>query len=160
MRRWLPAGLAALAAVVAIPGAALAATQIGRETLTGPQTPIHVIPHPIGTHTPVVVTFRQPVNTTSTSSLQTTERLEVAGPMASGCVGQGDVTVPAATAGASMKLTIRPGKLGGPWCLGAYRGTLIVSMMPRCSGTPFHACPEFVVAPRIVGHFSFRVTAQ
>jgi hypothetical protein len=145
--------LLALAAALAIPGAALAAT------LNGPQTPMHVTPHPVGPRTAVVVKFLQPVDTTSMSSLETTERLQVAGPTHSGCVGEGGVVVPAAQAGTSMTLTLRPGRLGGPWCLGTYRGTLIVSMMPRCGGPPVRACPQFVIAPRIVGHFSFRVTA-
>jgi hypothetical protein len=153
--------LLALAAALAIPGAALAAT------LIGPQTPMHVITHPVGPRTAVVVKFLQPVDTTSMSSLETTERLEVAGPTHSGCIGQSGVVVPAAQAGSSMTVTVRPVTLtlrpdrpGGLWCLGTYRGTLIVSMMPRCGGQPIHACPEFVVAPRTVGHFSFRVTPR
>jgi hypothetical protein len=145
--------LLALAAALAIPGAAIAAT------LNGPQTPMHVTPHPVGPRTAVVVKFLQPVDTTSMSSLETTERLQVAGPTHSGCVGEGGVIVPAAQTGTSMTLTLRPGRLGGPWCLGTYRGTLIVSMMPRCGGPPVRACPQFVIAPRIVGHFTFRVTA-
>jgi hypothetical protein len=142
-----------LLAALAIPGAALALT------FGGPQTPMHVTPRPVGPHRTVTITFRQPVDTTSASSLQTIERLDVQGPTRSGCVGRDNLIVDKAQAGNQVQVTLRPGARHR-WCTGLYRGTLTLTMMPRCSEAPLRACPQFVVAPRTVGHFTFRVTAH
>jgi hypothetical protein len=152
MRRWLYAAATALLAALAIPGAALALT------FGGPQTPMHVTPRPVGPHRTVTISFRQPVDTTSSSSLQTTERLDVQGPRRAGCVDRDNLIVGAAEAGSQVQVTLRPG-VHHHWCLGFYRGTLTVSMMPRC-GPPVRVCPQFVIAPRTVGHFTFSVKAR
>ena len=154
MRGRVLAGLVAAAGALVIPGAALAMT------LPGPQTTVHVTPDPVGQRTPVVVSFRQSVNTTRSSPLVAVERLQVSGPVRHGCISGGAMTVPPLVVGARVKLTLRPSRFGSHWCLGTYQGTLTVSMMPRCTGPPLRACPQFVVAPRTVGRFSFRVTAR
>jgi hypothetical protein len=153
MRRSVTAALSALLAGLAIPGAALALT------FGGPQTVMHVTPRPVGQHHAVVINFLQPVDTTSSSSLEATERLDVQGPMRAGCVGRDDLTVGQAQVGAQVQVTLRPGPQRH-WCLGLYHGTLTVSEMPRCSGPPVRACPQFVIAPRTVGHFTFSVKAH
>jgi hypothetical protein len=153
MRRRVTATLSGLLAGLAIPGTALALT------IGGPQTVMHVTPRPVGQHHAVTITFRQPVDTTSSSSLETTERLDVQGPTRAGCVGRDNLIVGPAQAGAQLQVTLRPGP-HHRWCLGFYRGTMTVSIMPRCSGPPVRACPQFVIAPRMVGHFTFSVKAH
>lgn len=136
------------------------------DPLPGPtRTRVMVGPRRIGTHTTVLVRFRQPMTTGYTGGERTIEALQISGPSRPRCIGSRRVLLAAAQAGTMIRHRLRPRWLGGRWCAGLYRGRVTYQVEPACSGprplrTNVIACPMFISAPRTVATFRFRVTAR
>ena len=128
-------------------------------------THVTVGPGVIGTHTNVLLRFRQPMTTGDNGDERTVEALEFSGPSRPQCIGSGRIVLAAAQAGATIRHTLRPQWLGGRWCTGTYRGRVTYQVQPECTDPgPIKAtaavCPMFVMAPRTIATFRFRVTAR
>jgi hypothetical protein len=60
---------------------------------------------------------------------------------------------------------LRPRWLGGRWCTGTYDGRVTYQVQPACVDPgPIRArvvaCPMFIMVPRTLATFRFRVTAR
>ena len=131
----------------------------------GVSTQVRVGPRTIGIHTNVLLRFRQPVTTGHIADERSIEALQISGPSRAACIGSGRVVLPAARVGTIMRRTLRPSSLGGRWCTGTYRGRVTYQVEPACSQSgpvraKLVACPMFIMAPRTLATFRFRVTAR
>jgi hypothetical protein len=154
--RWrVPSLLTGALAVLAAPAAAVGmSTPMGASTAT-------VSPASIGPLTAVTVSFRQPVTTGLLPGTRVSEALRVDGPARSGCISSGGVALAPRPSGTLMRRRLRPARMhGGRWCLGVYQGSVTVSVFPVCTPGPVRACPMYVIAPRTIVTFRFRVTAR
>ena len=96
---------------------------------------------------------------------QSIEALEVSGPSRPQCIGARRVVLAAAQAGTTIRHMLRPRWLGGRWCTGTYEGRVTYQVLPSCTDPgPVRgrvvACPMFIMAPRTLATFHFRVTAR
>jgi len=153
-----------LSAVVAA-GVALAVPMGVSADVVSPDTHVQVAPSAIGTHTDVLLRFRQPVTTGENGDERSFETLVFGGPSRPRCIGARRVVLAAAHAGTTVRHLLRPGFLGGSWCTGTYEGRLTLQVQPDCTGTgpvtaQAVACPMFIMAPRTLATFHFRVTAS
>jgi hypothetical protein len=101
------------------------------------------------------LTARQRLGATTGSSADYRVTVSRAG---GGC---GDaLEISSAAAGAHLRRTLRPPSSAG-WCRGRYAGSVILDRAPSCApqanGRPV-ACPDFMLAPVVVGRFGFTVT--
>ena len=146
--RWAPA-LALLVAAVAAASASAAGL--------GPTTRVTVKP---GTGTPqtrFAFSFRVPVAIGTSGSLVRSDTLSASGPRGAHCQSGVTKTVGPAKRGKRVKLTMRPAKGRGGWCAGEWHGTVLQHSFVRCNPSPVRACPDLVIAPRVIATFSFRV---
>lgn len=102
------------------------------------------------------VSFRTPVPTGRVGVLDRRDELSVQGSSRrAGCISAVSRALPSATARARVITTLDPARLGGKWCVGAYRGQIDEILGPACAhGTP---CPEFASRLRRLGRFAFQV---
>lgn len=135
--------LGALAVFLPAP-AALAAVHVSLRPGTG------------GPRTRFTLSFRAPARTGTFSGLRRVNRVIVSGPRGSQCASSVSGTLPAARAGARLRVMIAPGR-GRHWCGGRFHGRLVAYESVLCSGSPARACPLLVIAPRTLARFSFRV---
>jgi hypothetical protein len=75
------------------------------------------------------------------------------------------VVLAAAPSGTTIRHTLRPRWLGGRWCTGTYNGQVTYQVQPACTDpgpvkAMVIACPMFIMAPRTIATFHFRVTAR
>ena len=164
MRRRVFSGLAVVCAACAVPMSAMAKGPV-IDPLRGATTHISLGPRAIGTHTNVLVRFRQPLTTGSNADERTVEALEVSGPARPECIGSARVVLASARAGTMVSRRLRPNRLGGRWCTGTYDGRLTYQEQPVCTDpgpvrAKVVACPMFIMAPRTLATFHFRVTAR
>lgn len=157
MGRRVLTGLAALCALLGVPAAAAA-------IVIGPMTHASVRPAKVHPHTAVRVSFRQPTPAGLLPDVRIVERLHVQGPAhTSGCLDSAGMAIGAAPAGSMVHRTLRPGNIAH-WCLGRFHGQITLSRFPICDPGPIHGqshvCPMYVVAPRTIATFGFRVTAR
>ncbi|HET9102264.1 MAG TPA: hypothetical protein VFN55_02830 [Solirubrobacteraceae bacterium] len=110
-----------------------------------------------GVHTGFVLRFRNPVQTGTVAGLRRTDRVMVAGPRGSGCTSRVSYALRPARAGAMVRTVIRSGRRR--WCSGRYRGQVIADIVSSCRPGPARACPLFMLAPRTIARFGFRVRA-
>jgi hypothetical protein len=155
MRRRVLAGLAALCALLAVPAAAGA-------IVISPATHVSVRPAKIHPHTAVRVSFRQPAPGGLLPDQRIVERLRVTGPArATGCIHSAALTIAPLAAGRMIHRALRPGNITR-WCLGRFHGQITLSSGPICNPGPIHTlthvCPMYIVAPRTIATFGFRVT--
>jgi hypothetical protein len=144
--------LIALAVALALPVSALAGTA---------GTRVIVAPRVIGPHTTVLLRFRQPVSTGTTAAGRSYDALMISGPARRGCIGARRVVLPAARRGTLIRHALRPRRLGGRWCTGTYRGWVTYQDQAGCRNpgpTRPLPCPMYLVAPRTLATFRFRVT--
>jgi hypothetical protein len=73
----------------------------------------------------------------------------------SGCQSSVTAQAPAAKEGSNVRVVLSPNG-SGAWCAGTFQGALWEGLTVVCG--PVQACPDFEVAPRMVGKFTFRVT--
>jgi hypothetical protein len=93
------------------------------------------------------------------------EALQISGPSRAQCIASTRVVLPAAREGTTIRHTLRPHWLGGSWCTGTYEGRLTYQVEPACTDpgpvkAKVVACPMFIMAPRTLATFHFRVTAS
>ena len=145
---WAPA-LALLVAAVAVAPASAAGL--------GPTTRVTVKP---GTGTPqtrFAFSFRVPVAIGTSGSLVRSDTLSASGPRGALCQSGVTRAVGTAKQGTRVKLTMRPAKGRGGWCAGKWHGTVLQQSFVRCNPSPVRACPDLVIAPRVIATFTFRV---
>jgi hypothetical protein len=150
-------GLAAAGAALALPTGAIAQDQF--------LTHVQVGPSAIGTHTDVLLRFRQPMTTGDNGDEKSVEALQFSGPARAECIGSGRVVLAAARRGTTIRHMLRPQWLGGRWCTGTYQGRVTFQVQPQCTDpgpikAKVTACPMFIMAPRTIATFHFRVTAR
>jgi hypothetical protein len=151
MRRWTIRWALATALLLLIAASATAAG-------LGPTTRVTVKPGSGTPRTHFVFSLRVPVATGRFGSLSRADTLSVTGPPGAHCESRASRALKAARKGKRVTLTFRPAKAG--WCAGRWRGTVVQSESVRCAPTAGHACPDLVVAPRVIASFRFRVTPQ
>jgi hypothetical protein len=152
-------GLAAVGVALALPIAATA------QDVFPTVTHVQVGPSAIGTHTDVLVRFRQPMTTGDNGDERSFEALDVSGPSRPRCIGSRRVVLAAAREGTTIRHMLRPRWLGGRWCTGTYEGRVTYQVEPDCTDpgpvkAKAIACPMFIMAPRTLATFHFRVTAR
>lgn len=157
---------------LALPGSALARGPftIGQGPVLDPlpapaMTHVMVGPRTIGTHTNVLVRFRQPITTGYNGAQRRIEALQISGPSRPQCIGSRRVVLAATQAGRMVRHRLHPRWLGGRWCTGIYRGRVTYQIEPACVDPgPVRAtsvaCPMYIMAPRTLATFHFRVTAR
>ena len=151
MRRWTIRWALATALLVLIAASATAAG-------LGPTTRVTVKPASGTPQTRFAFSFRVPVATGRFGTLMRADTLTLSGPHAAHCQSRVTRTLKPARKGARAKLTLRPAK--GGWCAGRWRGTVVQSESFRCNPTAGRACPDLVVAPRVIASFRFRVAPR
>ncbi len=154
MRRRLSVAVAVALIALAVPALAGAAI-VGSTVLT--VTPSHP-----GTRTHVVVRFAQPRIGGLIPGQVVREALQVTGPVRSGCVSGGDLTVAGGLAGTAVHAVLSPTRMGGSrWCTGVHRVALTIAMSSTCPvGPAQRICPQYMIAPMTVATASFRVSSR
>jgi hypothetical protein len=151
MRRWTICGALATALLVLIAASATAAT-------LGPTTRVTVKPGSGTPRTRFAFSLRMPVATGRFGTLSRADTLSVTGSPGTNCESRASRALKPAKRGKRVKMVLRPAKSG--WCAGRWRGTVLQTESIRCSPTPGRACPDVVVAPRVIASFRFRVKPQ
>jgi hypothetical protein len=144
---------AALAALAAVPAAAAIPVQ------TTTPVKVHVSPGTGGPRTAFKVSFRSPAQTGRVGSMQRSERVAIQGTHHPGCVGSGQMAVPAAAAQQVVNLSLTPSHMSpgsaGTWCTGTFHGTVTQSVRFMCA--PPDLCPLLEIRPQTIARFSFKV---
>jgi hypothetical protein len=123
-----------------------------------PSTRVSVKPGAGGPRTHFAVTFRVPVAVGTFGAVVRRDTVRVNGPRATGCASSATATLRRARKGARAKLTLGPGSVArGGWCAGLWHGTVLESVVLRCTASPARACPQLVVRPQTIARFRFRV---
>ena len=118
--------------------------------------PVRVTPAAGSPRTTFVLYFRAPERTGRYGPIQRHDTLTAAAQAPSrGCIRTVAVRVPDARAGAQVRVSLAPARLGGRWCTGAYRGRIEELQSPVCARG--RACPAFVLLRGVIGRFSLRV---
>jgi hypothetical protein len=114
MRRFLvPAALSALSFLLAL---TVANASVHRER-------VRVSPSSGSPSTVFVLTFRVPERTGRHGAIQRHDLVSASAARGSkGCIESINVRVPDAPAGARVRVSLDPGRLGGRWCAGSYDG--------------------------------------
>ncbi len=146
--RWAPATALLVAAVAATSATAAA---------LGPSTRVTVNPGSGTPQTRFAFSFRVPVAIGAFGSLVRSDTFSVSGPRGSHCQSRVTKTIGRAKQGKRVKLTMRPAKGRGGWCTGQWHGTVVEHSFIRCNPSPVRACPDLVVAPRVIASFKFHV---
>src|ERR1700684_377779 len=149
MRRGALAVLAVAVGLVAVP----VALPLPQKSST--LVPVRVSPSTGSPHTTFSVSLRIPSQTGTSGFIRRTDTLAVDDPHHSGCVGAAQMTLPAAAADTMVRIRLIPSRLGGHWCTGRFGG--VVTETEQTSCPPEKGCPLFVVAPRTIARFHFRV---
>jgi hypothetical protein len=131
-------------APAALASAALASTRMSLKPGLGKPT------------TAFVLSFRAPVKTGSFGAVRTHYQVYASGPKGTGCVASVSIALRPTRRHAHVRVTLRPKRHGGVWCVGRFRGRVAELETTVCQ--PTLACPDFVIAPRTIGRFSFRVS--
>ena len=69
-------------------------------------------------HTRFSLSFRWPDTTGASGNWKWIDTLSASVPMRSGCVWYATATLPRSQAGATVRVTLDPSRLGGRWCTG------------------------------------------
>jgi hypothetical protein len=151
MRRALSSLLRSGAAAVAV---ALLLAQSGLAGARG--VSVQVTPAVGDPGTIFVVSFRAPVRTGVIGSIRLRNELTATSSSASkGCLAQVSAPVPDARRGQRVRVRLDPKVLGGRWCAGRYRGSVLELQTAVCPrGT---MCPTYVRLVGTVARFSLIV---
>jgi hypothetical protein len=121
-----------------------------------PTAYVRVTPATGYANTTFVLSFRVSERTGGYGSSQRHDVLTASAPAsARGCISTLYVRVPDASAGAHIRVTLAPRRLGGRWCKGVYHGRieeLETALCPRGA-----LCPTYVLVRGIVGRFALKV---
>jgi hypothetical protein len=151
--------------ILAAAGTLFAASGAGAAPSATPaSTTVHVSPAVGGVRTTFRVRFSIPQATGTTGGVRRTASLVISGPHRSGCAGSAGVALSAAAAHHTFHVALRPASAHARWCPGTFRGRLMETEAPACPPGPVTArptvmCPLYIVAPRVLARFRFRVTA-
>jgi len=120
--------------------------------------PVTVKPPTGSTSSHFAVSFRAGVRTGQSGLLTRSYRVDAGTGKRTGCQWSTSAPASAAAAGATVRVTLAPGKRSA-WCTGTYHGQVWLYQTVRC-GPPLGdiACPQIAIRPQVVGTFSFRVT--
>jgi hypothetical protein len=117
---------------------------------------VHVSPSSGSPSTVFILTFRASERTGRNGSSQRHDLVTASAPKgAAGCVTSIDVRAPDVVAGARVRVSLDPRKLGGSWCPGAYHGQIEELQGPACR--PGKRCPTYLIMRGIVGRFTLHV---
>src|SRR5690349_5029999 len=148
MRRGVPVTVLVMA-VATLTALLLASTAAGR-------TLISVRPASGHPGTIFVIRFRHPDQTGRTGALIRTDELLLAGTGAGArCVSRASIGLPDAGAGRIATVRLRPGRLGGHWCVGGFHARIVEISRVVCVMHPL--CPLPAIIVRTISRFSFRV---
>jgi hypothetical protein len=118
--------------------------------------PVRATPASGSPQTTFVLGFRAPERTGGYGSTQRHDTLTAAAQTPTpGCIATVRVRVPDARAGAQVRVPLAPGRLGGRWCEGIYRGRIEELQTPVCARGV--ACPALILLRGVVGRFSLSV---
>jgi hypothetical protein len=140
---------------------ALAVVLAAGASAVGSSTKVQVSPGTGGVHTNFRLRFSIPDATGSMTGLTRSDSIVITGPSRKGCVGAAGVPLRAAAAHHTFNITLNPTHLDGHWCTGTFRGTLLEESATVCGPGPVQhkiMCPDYIVAPRVLGRFKFTVT--
>jgi hypothetical protein len=149
--RWRVAASIAVMGIGGIPVLAGVA-----QASAGSSMRVTVRPHAGSTKAHFAVSFRAGVSTGGNGSLIRSYRITAGTGKQTGCESSAESTAPTATQGATVRVTLAPGRRTA-WCAGTYHGRVWLYQLVRC-GPPVDACPQLAIRPQVVGTFSFRVT--
>ena len=130
-------------APAALASAALASTRMSLKPGLGKPT------------TGFVLSFRAPVKTGSFGAVRTHYQVYASGPKGTRCTASVSIVLRPTRRHAHVRVTLRPKRHGGVWCVGRFRGRVAELQTTLCQ--PTRVCPDIVIAPRTIGRFSFRV---
>jgi hypothetical protein len=109
--------------------------------------------------TAFVVSFVSPDRTGVTGSTRLRDTLTVTSDHAGqSCLAEVDATAPNARRGQRVRVRLDPGREGGRWCPGVYRGTVLELQTAVCPQS--RPCPTYVLIRRRIGNFTLRVRAS
>ncbi len=121
-----------------------------------PTAYVRVTPATGYANTTFVLSFRVSERTGGYGSSQRHDVLTASAPAsARGCISTLYVRVPDASAGAHIRVTLAPRRLGGRWCKGVYHGRIEELQTPLCPRGAL--CPTYVLVRGIVGRFTLKV---
>ena len=142
----------AVLGMAAAPGVSYAAEALGASTLH-----VAVKPGTGSAKTHFVIDFRAGEKTGTFGTSVRYYRVTASLRAGSGCQSSVTTRAPASNAGANERVVLSPGG-SRSWCAGTFSGQVWEVTTMTC-GPPVDAvCPDFVIAPRLVGTFRFRVT--
>jgi len=142
--------LIAVFGIAAVPAASDGAQSSGTSMLR-----VSVSPHAGSSRTHFAISFRAADTTGKVGSTFRYYRITASIQGRSGCQSSVTTQAPAAKVGSQVRVVLSPGG-SRAWCAGTFQGTLWAGFSVICG--PVQACPDIVVAPRMVGRFTFRVT--
>jgi len=120
---------------------------------------VRVTPAAGSPQTTFALAFRAPERTGRYGSSQRHDTLTAAPQTPSrACISTVAVRPRDARAGAQVRVSLAPARLGGRWCTGTYRGRIEELQSPVCSRG--RACPAFVLLRGVIGRFSLRVRGR
>ncbi|HUA45257.1 MAG TPA: hypothetical protein VMA77_08535 [Solirubrobacteraceae bacterium] len=149
--RWRVAATVAVLGIAGIPAVSDAAPARAAATLH-----VAVKPQTGSTNTHFGVSFRAGVSTGQSGTLDRSYRVTASAAKRTGCKSSGSASTSAAAQGATVRATLSPGGRSF-WCAGTYHGQVWLYQTVRCGPPADIACPQFEVAPQVVGTFTFRV---
>jgi hypothetical protein len=118
-----------------------------------------VTPLTASLNTVFVVSFRAPERTGLYGSSERHDLLTASAPASkAGCIRMLDVRVPDARAGANVRVTLAPRRLGGHWCTGTYHGRIEEVQTAVCPRG--RLCPTYVLVRGTVGRFVLKVSGE
>lgn len=113
--------------------------------------------HPT-TRASIAFAYSVPAATGVHGTVRISYSVSITGPHGSGCVGAHEASGPSATAGQRVSITVGPGRLGHPWCPGAYTARVFELQRAACTSTA--PCPQYIRVVGVVARARFAVTTS
>ena len=146
----------AAAFLIATLVAAIPATSIATAAHHGAGLTIAVTPASGAPTTRFVISFRTPDRTGRVGALDRRDQISLSGPTGqAGCLPSVLRTLPRAAAHVRVVTPLDPARLGGDWCVGAYRGRIDEIEGPVC--VKRRPCPKIATRLTQLGRFAFQV---
>ena len=157
MRQRVLAIVFALAALVCTAQAVGAPAEPGQAVGTPAKLRVSVTPSAGKQRTSFVVKFRAPNATGASATLRTHFQVSAAGSRGKRCTASTSVAVGPTERGQRIRVKLAPRGASHLWCAGRFHGQIVEISEVVCRPIPKIACPQIEIAPRTIGHFSFRV---
>jgi hypothetical protein len=121
-----------------------------------PRAQVHVTPSRGGPDTTFVLSFVASTTTGTIGSMRVRDVLSASHRRSSArCLTSIDVPIRDHRKGQRLRVRLNPGKLGGRWCAGTYRGKIEELQHPVCP--PREPCPAYVLVRGTIARFELRV---